>query len=437
MPALVTTPAETAPLSTSAPERATRRAWLLLVLLTLLNVLNFVDRQLVPGLAPLLINELGLSRAQIGLLYGFAFVIFYTAMGMVLGTMADRWNRPRLIAAGLAIWTGFTALSGAAQSFLHLFVARVFVGVGEAALTPAALSMLSDAFPPRLRASASGIYYAGVPIGAGLSLVVAAWMATHYGWRACFWVLGLLGLVFVALIALVPDVARGDRDQASRASKKPGLGEIVALLGASLRRSPALALILVGGAMVNFSAASGIHFVTWLVEERGFPYMRAGITAGLLYTVAGFVGNLLGGWFADWCHARWRGGRIRAMAVASLLFAPFGYALFLLAPSAPLFYGAWFVVNVGATAWYGPLFASVQDLTPARIHASSVAFLLLVINLLGTGPGPWITGMIGDAHSLTAGYLVSTTVGALACVPFALAAGLLARRTGNGTAAPA
>ena len=177
-----------------------RSAWVLLGMMTALNVLNFVDRQLISSLAPLLIADLGLSRSQIGLLVGFTFVVFYTLVGMLLGVAADRWSRRAIIAWGLGLWSVMTALSGAARSFLHLALPRVLVGVGEATLTPAALSMLGDAFPVRRLGLATGIYYAGLPIGTALSLGVAGWVAPRFGWRVCFYVFGLVGLAAVGLL---------------------------------------------------------------------------------------------------------------------------------------------------------------------------------------------------------------------------------------------
>ncbi|MBZ0102843.1 MAG: MFS transporter [Thermoanaerobaculia bacterium] len=170
-------------------------AWRLLAFLTLLNVLNFVDRILITALAPLLIEDLGLTRAQIGLLAGFGFVFFYSFVGLLLGLAADRWRRIPLVAAGVALWSAMTALSGAARGFAGLALPRLFVGVGEATLTPAALSMLGDAFPPRRLAMASGVYYAGIPLGTAVGLIASGWLAPRWGWRAPFWILGGLGLV--------------------------------------------------------------------------------------------------------------------------------------------------------------------------------------------------------------------------------------------------
>ena len=204
-----------------ASDRVPASAWRLLAILTAFNVLNFVDRQLIPSLAPLIIADLGLTRADLGLLIWFTFVLFYTLVGMVLGVAADRWSRRWLIAGGLALWSAMTAVSGSARSLAGLAVPRVLLGVGEATLTPAALSMLGDAFPPRRLGFASGMYYACLPIGTALSLALAGWIAPRFGWRACFYVLGGLGLLAVGLLAFVREPQRGGATAASGAAAAP------------------------------------------------------------------------------------------------------------------------------------------------------------------------------------------------------------------------
>jgi MFS family permease len=414
----------------------TRAALGLLALLTALNVLNFIDRQLVGSLAPLLIAELGLSRAAIGLLQGFAFVLVYTVVGLLLGPVADRTSRPRLIAGGLAVWSAATALSGAAQGFGHLALARMLVGVGEAALTPAALSMLADVLPASWLGRAAGIYYAGVSIGAGLSLVVAGLIAPVLGWRACFLVLGVAGLLAAAAVAWLKDPA--GHQTAARAAVRGRAGvETARDLAALLRNAPALPLVMLGGAFTAFAAASGIHWLTWLVEERGYSFRRAAFLAGVIYAGAGLCGNVLGGWFADWCERRWRGGRVWSMVVTVLALLPFALLFLLAQPGTPMFFVGWFLASMGSTTWYGPLFATAQELAPARIRSTTVAFLMLVINVLGVGLGPWITGLIGDRFSLTRGILVSLVVGACSVVPLTIAARRYERDLGRVNPGPA
>jgi len=397
----------------------TPRAWALLVFLTLLNVLNFVDRQLIATLAPMLMADLGLTRAQIGLLAGFSFVVFYSVAGLALGAIADRWSRVRLVSGGLALWSAMTAASGAAQGFAHLAGARVLVGVGEATLTPAALSMLSDTVPSGRLGTATSIYYAGIPLGTALSLVVAGWMAPHYGWRACFYVLGAVGLVAAAGMLLVSEpTRRGVR----RATGHLETGAVIRAVSGTLRRVPALGLTLLGGICLAFAAGSALLGITWLVQERGFEFRTAAYTAGAVSALAGFLGNLIAGSVSDWCDRRWPGGRLWAVVAITAALAPLAMLFYLLTPTSPLFYVCWFFASAFTTAWFGPLFAVVQQLSPASARASLVAFTLLVLNLLGVGPGPWVAGLIGDRATLTGGLLVGLGIGTLAIVPLSLAA---------------
>jgi len=394
-----------------------REAWTLLALLTALNVLNFVDRQLIASLAPLLIEDLGLTRTQIGLLVGYAFVVFYTLVGVLLGAAADRLPRLPLIAAGLGLWSAMTALSGTARSFVQLAVPRVLVGVGEASLTPAALGMLGDAFPPRRLGLVTGVYYAGIPLGLAGSLVVAGWVAPRFGWRACFYVLGALGLASLPLLALVRDPPRRGGG-AAPASRRGAGAQLVALV----KGRPELLLVMLGGSALVYASAAALHAITWLVQERGMAFATAAYRAAGMAAVAGFFGNLAGGWVADRCQRRFTGGRLGILVFLPLFFAPFNVAFLLLPPFSSLFYVCWFMSSASATAYFGPLFAAAQELAPPQARSSAVALTLLVANLLGVGPGPWITGMIGDRFSLTAGLLVSIVVSVCAAVPFAMAA---------------
>lgn len=393
-----------------------RKAYALLAFLTLLNALNFIDRQLVPSLAPLLIEELGLTKAQIGLLYGFAFVLFYAVCGLFMGGVADRSHRPRLIAAGLLLWSLMTALSGAATGFLHLALARIFVGIGEAVLTPAAMTMLSDVFPEKRRALASGIYYAGVPLGVGGGFLISGAVAPEFGWRTCFYALGIAGVIVAPVLFAVPNPRR------LQPSATPVKGkQIAALMWSALRERPELGWTILYAVLVTYANTSTIHVMTWLVEERGFAFERAADLSGAIYLCAGLLGVVVGGWAADWCHARWPGGRLWFLVVKGLVLLPATLAFYWLPGSSPWFYVCWFLSNFHAATWYGAVFASVQDFAPVQARATAVAVLLLAMNLLGVGLGPWITGAVSDRGSSTEALLIAAAIGGFAVVPAYLA----------------
>lgn len=412
----------------AAVDTVPRSAWVLLFFLTALNVLNFVDRMLIASLAPLLIADLGLTRAQIGLLAGFGFVFFYTLVGLFLGVAADRFRRLPLIAAGVALWSAMTALSGMARSFIQLAIPRIFVGIGEATLTPAALSMLGDAFPVRRLGLAIGVYYAGIPLGLALALISSSLIAPRFGWRFAFFALGIIGLIASALIFLLREperrrtlAARAD-EAAGRPQVHPSVRELVRGLLRALVDRPALALALAGGSLLCYGSGAALHGVTWLVQERGFAYADAAFTSGVIAVLAGFLGNLAGGAFGDACARRFRGGRLWSLVIMTAFFSVPAWLFYSTTPGTPLFYVCWFFTSAGTTAWFGPLFSAYQELSPVNARSTMVAFALLVLNLLGVGPGPLITGMIGDARNLSQGLLVSLVVTAFAIVPFALAA---------------
>jgi predicted MFS family arabinose efflux permease len=409
-----------------ADEKVSRSAWGLLFFLTALNILNFVDRMLIASLAPLLIADLGLTRAQIGLLAGFGFVFFYTFVGIFLGVAADRFRRFPLIAAGVALWSAMTALSGWARSFIQLALPRIFVGIGEATLTPASLSMLSDAFPPRRLGLAIGVYYAGIPLGLAVALISSSVIAPRFGWRVSFFALGFIGLLATLLLLVLKEPQRRKSLVASEAAAppkaKPSVRELVRDLFRTLVERPALALALAGGSLLCYGSGAALHGVTWLVQERGFKYADAAFSAGIVAVLAGFLGNLAGGAFGDACARRFRGGRLWSLVIMTAFFTVPAWIFYSTTPGTPLFYICWFFTSAGTTAWFGPLFSAYQELAPVHTRSTMVAFALLVLNLLGVGPGPLITGMIGDDRGLSFGLLVSLAVTAFAIVPFAFAA---------------
>ena len=404
-----------------AAERVSRSAWALLFFLTALNILNFVDRMIIASVAPLLIQDLGLTRAQIGLLSGFGFVFFYTLVGLFLGMAADRFRRLPLIGAGLVLWSAMTAVSGWARSFMQLAIPRIFVGIGEATLTPASISMLGDAFPPRRLGLAIGVYYAGIPLGLATALISSSYIAPRFGWRFSFFILGLLGLLATGFLLVLREPERR-RKATDTPAHKPAVRELLRDLGHALVHRPALALTLLGGSLLCYGSGAALLGVTWLVEERGFVYADAAFRAGVVAVIAGFAGNIAGGAFADACARRWKTGRLWSLVIMTIFFSIPAWLFYSITPGTPLFYACWLLTSAGTTAWFGPLFSAYQELSPLQTRSTIVAFALLVLNLLGVGPGPLITGMIGDKRSLSYGLLISLVITVLAVIPFALAA---------------
>ena len=392
-------------------------AWRLALALAGLNVLSYVDRQLVVTLAPLLMADLGLTRAEIGLLVGASFVAAYAALILALGALADRVSRTRLIAAGLLVWSVATALTVFAHNLPQLIVLRMLVGVGEAALPATALAMLADRFPGSRLGLANSVFYAGIPIGFAASFGLAGGLGPWLGWRMCFGVLGVLGLLAVA-------GALGLSDPPRRAGQPPPerFRAVVRSFGSILARRTRLRLVILGGALLAYMSSSSQHAITWLVQERGVSYPRAALLAGVMVALGGLVGTVAIGAIADrWVRSRLPLGRPGGLAAMGAVAVASSAAFYVLPVASLAFLPCWFVSQSFMLGWFGPMTAEMVEQAPPELRATTAGFGLMVVNVLGVATGPWITGLIGDHVSLSRGLLVSLAVGGAGLVLLAWA----------------
>lgn len=410
--------------STPADNPAASR-WGLLALLTLINVLNFVDRQLLPSFANFIKPELGLTDTQYGLLTGLFFIIFYAVAGLVMGVLADRMHRGRLIAAAVALWSLLTAASGAAKGFVSMAIPRALIGVGESALTPAAASLLADRFKPSQLGLAAALYYLGVPIGSGASLLVAGYLGPTIGWRNCFYLLGGAGMILALVMLLVRDRREV---QVPVHAHGPGWGGHMLLLVAALRQSPALCMIIGGGVALHIAVGAAAFDQLWFVQERGFERAEIAKLTGFMTVVAGIAGSLFGGFAGDWWYRNRRSGRAMMLFWMFLAFAPLTLAFRIVPADSVLF-----VPGIGAgifllCAFYGPSVSTVQELSPPGARATVVAFNILCLNAIGLGIGitgtGWLIDMFrtaGEAEPYSRAALTMSLVSMLALPAFFLA----------------
>ena len=424
-----------APDSTTRPDdsglaRVTTGDYGFLLFLTLLNVMNFVDRQLLASFANFIVPELGLTNTQFGWLTGFAFIVFYSLMGLFAGVLADTVHRPRLVAAALTLWSVLTAVSGAARGFVSLLVPRMFIGVGESVLTPASMSMLSDRFPAQRMGFASGVYYMGVPIGVGASLLVGGYLEPLVGWRGCFYILGGVGIGLAAVMLFVRESPRQHIAAAAtpEASDPGSFREIVGSLLDALRASPALLATMAGGVAFHFILGAAAFEQLWFVQERGFDRSEILRWTGWTGMVAGVAGNLFGGMAGDAFQRRTGLGRPMFLVWVAVFLTPIGFFYRLADPGS-----VWFWVGVAAGyfqlgTFYGPTFATVQELVPPRIRGTVVALYILLLNFVGlgigiTGGGYMIDGLAAAGHAspYTTTLLVFTAMSALAIPCFWIA----------------
>ncbi len=385
-----------APVAAEVHEHVAPRHYAFLALLTVLNVINFIDRQLLASFANFIKPELGLTATEYGLLTGFAFIVFYATMGLFAGALADMFHRPRLLAVGIALWSALTAASGAAVNFVTLALPRMLIGVGESVLTPTSMSMLSDRFPTSRLGFASGFYYMGVPIGSGISLLIAGYLGPAIGWRNCFYILGAVGLAFALLMLFVPETPR--RAIAGRAPDAPrqSMGELVRVLFAAMLQSPALMLTIGGGVCWHFILGAATFDQIWFVEERGFERAEIARMSGWIAMVAGLLGTLIGGAGGDWFQRRTGLGRPMFLCVAMLAMAPISVAYRFVDPGSLWFWAAMFAGSFQVGLFYGPTFSTVQELVPPQIRATVVAFYILALNLVGLGIGITAGGLLID-----------------------------------------
>jgi len=408
---------------------------LMLGFLMLLNILNMVDRNLLASFGPQVVDELNLSDSEFGLLTGVIFVFFYSIMGLVMGFLADRYHRPRLIALGLVVWSALTAYSGIAKNFLQMAVARLFIGVGESCLSPTSMSLLSDLYPSRRRGLVTAIFYLGPPLGAGGSFIIAGVLGPQIGWRNCFLIMGALGLILALPLLLMKDAPRGAKDTLADNDYGNDAGnESWRHLFTTLKQSPALMLTMLGAIFLHVPIGAANFSQLWLVRERGFETSEIATLYGILFIIFGTLGTLLGGFLGDWYHARYKGGRVRFLAFLMLALTPLLLGYRLVEPSSPFFYVGMCTGFFLMSAFYGPAFSSIQDLSPARMRARMTAILLVACNLIGLGLGAVITGVMSDllqgaavANSLTWSLLTADILSLLTIPTFLLASVYIAK----------
>ena len=412
-------------------ESASARDFGFLLFLTLLNVMNFVDRQLLASFGNWIKPDLQLSNTEFGILTGLAFLLFYSVGGLFMGALADKYNRTRLIAIGLAFWSILTALSGAARGFVSMLIPRMLIGVGESMMTPTAMSLLSDRFPARQLGFASGFYYMGVPVGVAASLFVVAYLEPLLGWRGCFYLLGGIG-VFLALIIVVflKEPKRKQIVETSTEETRVSFKEILFTLVNALKNSPALLMTIGGGVAFHFILGAATFEQLWFVEERGFDRSEIAEITGWIGIVGGVLGNLFGGIGGDKFLAKTGMGRPMFLFWIMLIFAPLNVYFRVVDSTSFWFFAGLFAGFFQLGCFYGPTFSTVQELVPPTIRGTVVGFYIVALNLIGVVIGVTAGGWIIDAlqaqgsDSAYTDTLLGFTLISLSAIPLFFFAGL-------------
>ncbi len=364
-------------------------------LLFLVYVLNFVDRQILTILIQPIKAEFDLSDTQVGLLGGLAFAFLYSTLGIPIARYADRGSRVSIIAASLFTWSIFTAATGLARSFTQLLIARVAVGVGEAGCSPAAYSIISDYFKPEKRSTALAIYSMGIYGGVFVGFLVGGSVAQAYGWRTAFYVVGLPGVLVSLIVKLtLREPPRGFSDAVAVAQEAAPFGEVVRLLWrkASFKH---LALAAALHSFVGYGV--GGFYPAFLMRTHGMSVKEVGLWLSLITALGGITGTYLGGWLSDRYERRHRDRRYQLWVpgISTLISVPIAIVAYVL-PMKMVVLGLLAPALAIGSMYLGPTFAIGQALVGVRERAVSGALLLLVINLIGLGLGPLLTGVFSD-----------------------------------------
>lgn len=395
--------------------------WALLIV-TGINLLNYVDRYVVAALVPDLSapppRGLGLSDTQSGWLAS-GFIIVYLATAPIFGALADRYSRPRLIAAAVAAWALATAGGALATGFAMLLVARSLVGIGEAAYGSAAPALLADVVTPARRAGAFAVFYAAIPLGAAIGFAAGGVIAEHLGWRSALLIVAAPGVVFAAAAAMLPDAPRGVSDEVA---VEPRLVASEWRAYAGLFTRPTFASVVLGYAAYTCAlGALAFWTPTFLERVRGLSPTQATVQFGAMLAVTGVVGTLGGGWLADRLRRRVAAADLWVCAIATLLACPL-VALAILADSPAVFFPAIAVSELLLFASSGPVNAAIVADVPPQLRARAMAASIVAIHLLGDVPSPPLVGWLADRYSLQSAMLLVPAAVLVAGVVWTLAA---------------
>ncbi len=364
-----------------------------LAMVTLIYVVNYMNRQILNILLPQIKAEFHLTDTELGMLAGPVFAVVYSVLGLPLALIADRVSRRNLIAVTLALFSATTFLSGYVTNFVQLLAARFGTGIGEAGTSPAVSTMISDLFPPEERATALGVYSSGLNIGLLIAFFGGGWFAEHYGWRAAFMVAGIPGLVLVFLFLFtIEEPKRGLVDRLEDTARAPGIWGAAKHLFA-LR---SFRYIVAGASLSSFTGYAGLAFnPSFLSRTHHMTPVEIGVMLALLTGFFGFFGTMLAGVIADRLGKTDRRWGMYVSMIGVLLALP-AFPVFYLANSLTWTIAAAAIPSALSTTYMGPSFAAVQGLSPLRVRAKAQALLLFMVNMVGLGLGPQWVGVVSD-----------------------------------------
>jgi len=372
-----------------------------LFILTTVYVFNFIDRQILVILQESIKQELGLSDTQLGLMTGFTFAIFYVSFGIPIARLADKGNRRNIIATSLTIWSAFTALSGMAQNFIQLLLARIGVGIGEAGGSPPSHSIISDLYPPKKRATALAIYSTGISIGILLGFLIGGWVNQYLGWRMTFLVVGVPGILLAIILRFtLKEPPRGLSEQGKdAASQQHSMKDVFRLL----REKKSFRYIAVGtglAAYVSYTVTSWLPPFMARVHEMSSA--EIGTWLSLIFGIGSGLGYFMGGYLTDRLSKKDKRWYLWLPAMALILAIPLALTAFFATDSNTTLIAI--IVPAFLNSLYlAPCIALTHGIVNVRMRALASAILFFVLNIIGLGFGPFFGGIISDILQPTLG----------------------------------
>ncbi len=378
-------------------------------LMTLLNFVNYIDRYILPAVAPRIQEALSLTDTELGVL-GSAFLFSYLFTSPLFGWLGDRFSRTRLMAIGVAIWSLATAGGGLARNFGQMLMARGVVGVGEASYAAISPALISDYYPPDRRGRVFAIFYLAIPVGSAVGYLLGGAIEHQFGWRAAFFAVGLPGLLLALLTLTAPDPPRGINDPPAAAPAEAG-SYVQSLLLLGRNRDYVLAVL--GYAAYTF-AVGGMSFWVplYLNRERGMSLTEANVMVGSVTVVAGISGTFLGGYLADVLAPRIRQAHLYLSGVSMLLAIPFSWVAFT-THEPRMFVASLLVAEFMVFLSTGPINVVIVTVVPVAIRATAMAVSIFVIHLLGDAAAPLVIGAVSDHVGLSNAVLIMPVMVAL------------------------
>jgi MFS transporter, Spinster family, sphingosine-1-phosphate transporter len=389
------------------------RALAILIVLTAINFLNYIDRYVLAAVVESVRLDFDLSDADAGLL-GLMFIIVYTIASPFTGWLGDRRTRKVLVAGGVALWSLATVACAYVGSYQQLLVMRALVGIGEAGYATVAPSMIADVFMPEKRGRMLAYFYLAIPVGSALGYVLGGWVSGNYaslvgpqtlellnlheaadpGWRLAFLFAGLPGVVFAIAALMIPEPVRGGADVGA-GKNEAGLNHPLAVIK-RLFRSPAFRATTGGMVLMTFTLGGlGFWTPTFLQRAHGMTEASAGTVFGAITVVAGLIATLTGGRLGDRAYASSPGGYLRVSGWGLLLGAPVTLVMALLGATLPVLILA-FVAEFFLFLNTGPLNAALVGCVPANLRAMSIAVNVLFIHAFGDAISPYLMGWMSD-----------------------------------------